>query len=328
MLLFSSGPTPAAPRPPTRPCLQGPAAEVQQVLPGAAELDLSSNLVSSWAFVAELAAALPGLHTLNLSGNRLALPALAGRAAEGGAAGGGPVQPAAAAAPLPRTFPPSSLAGLQTLVLNGCGVAWQQAVAVAQQLPNLRELHLCSNGLSSLQLPGTGSERSSADGGAGASGASAQSPAAALAGLSLGGAGSSSGDSSGCAQLLAAAFPQLEVLDLEGNALASWDDVAALGALPRLRSLLLSGNQLADVRYSGGGQGLLGALWTPVPEPAAGLALWHRAACGAAVARCMRLAGGLAPPSCLSPRALQASLRCARCCWAATGWPAGRRWMR
>lgn len=269
--------------PPLRP--QGPALELQQALPGVAELDLSDNLISSWAFVAELAAALPGLHTLNLSGNRLALPSLpAGEAAAAAAAADASAAAAAAAAataagsassapehgqqqpcsagssrsggsqqPVPAApaAPPASLAGIQTLVLNGCGVTWLQAVAVAQHLPSLRELHLCNNGLSSLQLCGT---RSSTGGGG--SGGSSEEARAALAGLSLSSPSSSSQGSSSISrssQLLAAAFPQLEVLDLEGNALSSWADVAALSTLPRLRSLLLSGNRLAGVQYEGGG---------------------------------------------------------------------------
>ena len=203
-------------------CLQGVPLELRGMLPSLTELDLSDNLISSWSFVAELATALPSLRALNLSGNRLALPSLAD------------------AAPLP------SLAGLQTLVLNGCGVSWEQAVAVARQLPGLRELHLCGNRLASLQLPAAAAAVAAAD----------------MEGLLLTPGdpasssivGSSSSNSAGStAALLAAAFPHLELLDLEDNALANWHaDVALLSQLPRLRSLLLSGNQLADVQYGGG----------------------------------------------------------------------------
>ncbi len=258
------------------------------MLPGLAELDLSGNLISSWAFVAELAAALPGLHTLNLSGNRLALPSLAGggattaagtdsmaagmgapsaaaagshssaaehqQQAQGSSEGGSGSKlpmPAAAAYSLPAGQP-TSLAGIRTLVLNGCGASWQQAVAIAQQLPNLRELHLCNNGMASLQMPGTSSSEAGGKGSSGGEGA-----VATLAGLSLspsaGSCSSASHSLCSISQLLAAAFPQLEVLDLEGNALSSWTELATLSTLPRLRSLLLSGNRLDDVQYSGGG---------------------------------------------------------------------------
>lgn len=183
------------------------------MLPGLAELDLSCNLIASWGFVSELAAALPSLTALNLSGNRLALPGLC---------------PTPAA--LPGTPASSGLSSLQTLVLNECGVGWQQAVAVARLLPSLRELHLCGNRLASLQLPpdaagGDGIAAQAADGG-------------------------SPGDASA---LLAAAFSRLEVLDLEDNELSSWADVALLRHLPRLASLLLSGNRLAGVQYDAGG---------------------------------------------------------------------------
>ena len=212
------------------------------MLPSLTELDLSENLISSWSFVAELATALPSLRALNLSGNRLALPSLADAAA------------------LPSLPGLPGLAGLQTLVLNGCGVGWEQAVAVARQLPSLRELHLCGNRLASLQLPAA-SPSAAAAAAAGLEGLSLSpgDPAASSSGVdsSDGGIGSSSSGSSSTrdstAALLAAAFPQLELLDLEDNALASWHaDVALLGQLPRLSSLLLSGNRLADVQYCGG----------------------------------------------------------------------------
>ena len=211
-------------------CLQGVPLELRGMLPSLTELDLSDNLISSWSFVAELATALPSLRALNLSGNRLALPSLAD------------------AAPLP------SLAGLQTLVLNGCGVSWEQAVAVARQLPGLRELHLCGNRLASLQLPAA----AVAAAGAGLEGLSLSPDDPAKSSSSVGGSdgvGSSCGSNGdgSTAALLAAAFPQLELLDLEDNALASWHaDAALLSQLPCLRSLLLCGNQLADVQYGGG----------------------------------------------------------------------------
>jgi Leucine-rich repeat (LRR) protein len=202
-------------------CLQGCHAQLQAALPSLTELDLSDNLVASWAFVEELTAALPSLAALNLSRNRLALRSLAH----------------VATAPLPP------LAGLRTLVLNACGVEWQQAVAVAPALPSLQELHLCGNRIPSLQLPDSVRPQGAL-------------PAAGSSGSSVGGAGTGSSggsESPRCtASLLAAAFPSLEVLDLEDNCLCSWADVALLRTLPRLRSLLLSGNQLTEVRYSGG----------------------------------------------------------------------------
>jgi Leucine-rich repeat (LRR) protein len=202
--------------------MQGTASELQALLPTLTDLDLSDNLIANWSFVVELAAALPSLTTLNLSGNRLALPSL---------------PHAAVPSPTP------TLASLHSLVLNGCGVSWPQAVAVAQLLPNLRQLRLCSNGLCILQLP---------------HGQALEAAAAGAGKLSLndennsGGSDGGSSDGSHTSELLAAAFANLELLDLEDNAIACWAEVALLSRLPRLHSLLLSGNRLQTVQYTSG----------------------------------------------------------------------------
>lgn len=219
--------------------LQGNSADLRTALPSLTELDLSDNLVASWQFVAQLVAALPELHTLNLSGNRLALPGLEeGHASPAGSGGAG--VPAGLAPPAE-----ASLASLRCLVLNGCGVGWPQAVAVGRQLPNLRELHLCGNGISSLALP-VAALQGAPEGAACAQAAGAAGAAGSEQGASPGPA------SSPAAALLAAAFPQLQLLDLDENELSSWAELATLGALPALRSLLLSGNRLAAVEYTGG----------------------------------------------------------------------------
>lgn len=285
---------------------QGPADELRAALPSLTELDLSDNLIASWHFVAELAGTLPGLLNLNLSRNRLALPGL-------GTA---------------NLAPAASWAGLQTLVLNSCGVTWPQAVAVARQLPILRELRLCGNRLATLALPAAGSSGSAGSGRAESSTAAA---AAGLGGLFLerGAAApsSSSSDSAGAAshttlgteQLLAASFPQLELLDLEENELSSWHaDVAPLRGLPHLKALLLSCNRLEDVQYSGGElqysvhagldgppAGCLCCAGLPIP--------YHQFPCPRAPSH--------------APRTLQASHPCAPCCWEATACPAGRLWI-
>lgn len=178
-------------------------------LPALSELDLSHNLIGDWAFVSALLQGLPGLQSLNLSSNRLELPAAA--------------LPLAPAPPVAVPVLPS----LATLVLNGCGVSWPQAVALGQRLPGLRELRLCGNGISSLHLPA-----------AGAAGAA------------------EAGDAAQQEAMLAAAFSQLRVLDLEGNALAGWGEVQLLSRLPALQALQLGGNALASVRYSHGERGL------------------------------------------------------------------------
>lgn len=101
---------------------------VTSFLSRVAILDLSNNLISNWPEVAALAAALPSLHTLNLSGNLLDLHNDA----------------------QDTKYLQFQIPSLKTLVLNGCGVTWSQAVVLASGLPNLQGLHLCGNNLSTL----------------------------------------------------------------------------------------------------------------------------------------------------------------------------------
>ena len=214
---------------------QGAAAELGAALLVLTELDLTDNLIPGWAFVTSLSQALPSLAVLNLSCNRLQLPL-------------GPPPPAA-----PR------LAGLTTLVLGDCVVSWAQAVAVGARLPSLRHLVLCRNGISELRWDGGGPGGS----GAGAeisSGSSRGGGGEAATGGSTTGASGRSGRSSSAAQHLdlAAAFPNLETLDLEGNQLSRWSEVESLAALPSLQALLLSGNRLPAVEHLGGGGGFAG----------------------------------------------------------------------
>ncbi|GAB4818591.1 hypothetical protein N2152v2_005637 [Parachlorella kessleri] len=204
----------------------GDTVAVAAALPSLGELDLTDNLIADWGFATGLLTALPSLSTLNLSRNRLELPT---------SLHWGPV-PAAA----------TQLPTLATLVLNSCGIGWAQAVAVAQQLPNLRELHLVGNSISALRVPAPHTAVHSSDTSEGQEGKPHIAP-------SSGSLHSRSSRSDHSEQhLLAAAFGRLEVLDLEGNQLADWDDVQLLCMLPALRSLLLSGNQLPHVQYREG----------------------------------------------------------------------------
>ncbi len=171
-------------------------------------------------------------------------------------------------------------------IKSGPAALLLQAVAVAQQLPSLRELHLRGNGIASLHLPQLAS--AAAAGASAADGAGLpphQSPSCCegtassttsggeqyLGGTQLVTTSSSSGGGasfghSGSAlmegasqqqqeQLLAAAFSRLEVLDLEDSCIGDWGEVQQLRALPALRALLLSGNQLRSVEYSSGEAG-------------------------------------------------------------------------
>ena len=168
-------------------------------------LDLSNNLISRWTAVAALAALLPSLHTLNLSGNHHLLidsdidMDLTNESCSSSSASTETI----------------TLPSLRTLILNNCGVTWTQATLLSSTaLPNLQALYLCRNNISSLvplhSLPNSSSS------------------------FNL--------------------QTSLQVLDLEGNRIASWEEVAAaLKHLPCLHTLLLNGNELRDVCYPGTG---------------------------------------------------------------------------
>lgn len=168
----------------SRPLAQNVTTEVTTFLSNVASLDLSDNLCGSWNEVTTFISALPSLQVLNMSGNVVDFP----------------WRPA---------HQPLHQCSLTTLVLNRCGITWQQAVAVGTYLPSLRALHLCSNAITSL-LTATDSD------------------------------------------LLAAAFPSLATLDLEDNQLRSWEEVQILRHLPKLHTLLLSGNELQSITYESG----------------------------------------------------------------------------
>ena len=79
-------------------------------------------------------------------------------------------------------------------------------VSIEPYVPQLEELHMCDNGLTTL------------------------------------------------ASSLEGKFSQLQALNFEDNALASWDDdVWALSVLPRLERLIVNGNKLESIRYEAGG---------------------------------------------------------------------------
>lgn len=171
-----------------------------------ATLDLSNNLIGSWAAVAELLNLLPKLHTLNLSGNSLEIHTPDRIETSGGS------KDSDNSIVVPT---------LKTLVLNNCGIKWPEVVfSLAQCLPNLTALHLCRNNITNLELPLEvidGNDTTSAE---------------------------------KVHEFLASKFTRLETLDLEENNLSEWNEIAAqLHALPRLKTLLLSGNSLEGITY-------------------------------------------------------------------------------
>ena len=100
-------------------------AQVRDVVPNICELDLAGNLLSDWAAVEGLGTQLDKLQSLDLRGNRLH------------------VQPGA---PQTICFPK-----LRVLVLNGTRLSWENTVSRSFQMPALTELHIASNGISTLR---------------------------------------------------------------------------------------------------------------------------------------------------------------------------------
>lgn len=82
--------------------VQGPPGKLASTCPSLQQLDLTDNLLGSWSSAVSICELLPKLQSLNLSHNRLQLPS---------------------------SFPYAGLQqlpGLQCLVLNHCGITWQQ----------------------------------------------------------------------------------------------------------------------------------------------------------------------------------------------------------
>lgn len=108
---------------------------------------------------------------------------------------------------------------LKVLVLSRTGVSWKDAATAAQHMPSLVELHLCENGMSSL-----GSSRISA--------ATDDNPET-ISDFEF-----------------AAGLDHIKKINLDDNAIASWQEVWRLSRLPSLEALQLSGNKIAAIEYS------------------------------------------------------------------------------
>ncbi len=96
------------------------------------ELDLSKNLIPTWEVVAGLCGQLKQLKRLSLSENRLQIPAT------------------------PSSLK-SSFANLQDLFLNYLNLTWPMVADCASMWPQLKNLHLCFNQISTIDKlrPGT-----------------------------------------------------------------------------------------------------------------------------------------------------------------------------
>ncbi|XP_045187211.2 tubulin-specific chaperone E-like isoform X2 [Mercenaria mercenaria] len=94
--------------------------DLSVLVPSIEILDLSQNLMSSWAQVAMITKQLKNLNSLNVSENNLELP------------------------PDPKLLL-SSFSHIKVLFLNRTGYSWQQILQCCDMFPNLEQIHACFN---------------------------------------------------------------------------------------------------------------------------------------------------------------------------------------
>ncbi|KAK2161322.1 hypothetical protein NP493_1590g00002 [Ridgeia piscesae] len=108
-------------------CVNSPGkdGEIARSIPNVEELDLSSNLLSSWEDVARISQQLPKLTSLNVSSNRLMLPS----------------NPSALTA---------AFKNIKVIYLNRMNYTWNDVLRCCEMFPRLVELHACFNNIASL----------------------------------------------------------------------------------------------------------------------------------------------------------------------------------
>ncbi|WCJ34835.1 Tubulin-folding cofactor E [Euphorbia peplus] len=100
----------------------GSPTDISTLLPNLKELDLTGNLLSEWKDVGTICEQLPSLTALNLSSNLMSLNITG----------------------LPQ------LKNIRILVLNNTGIKWAQVEVLRHLLPEIEELHLMANGISTI----------------------------------------------------------------------------------------------------------------------------------------------------------------------------------
>mmetsp|Transcript_22754 Transcript_22754/g.74074 ORF Transcript_22754/g.74074 Transcript_22754/m.74074 type:complete len:541 (-) Transcript_22754:239-1861(-) len=200
----------------------GDPGSVSGATPRATELDLTGALIPDWSEVAAFGRELPALRMLNLSQTRARFH------------------------PAPE---PSAFAALETLILNGCALEWEQVEAVSASAPELKELSLSDAGLKDLGRTGSHCtclskcEALNLEGNAlgewSAVARLAQLPR--LARLHL----NRNGLTSVSAPAAEGEFASLRVLLLADNAVEGWPSVDALDCFPALEETRLTGNPVA-----------------------------------------------------------------------------------
>jgi len=185
-----------------------------------AHLDLSKNKLAAWDEALAPISLLPMLSSLDLSDNPLPMPPSA----------------------------PSPLPSLRVLALNHCGLTWPDVLALARFVPQLQELSLARNAIREVtEEPSTALRELRVldlDDNAIATWADLARLASFAPSLTrLLVSGNKLSSVAGDCPVKKRQFGAVVELAIAGNALASWDAIAALSAaFPALRSLRVVGN--------------------------------------------------------------------------------------
>lgn len=109
-------------------CVQGagPPSELRKLFPNIMELDISKNLLSSWNDVFDICSQLDHLHWLMVSENLMEMPEDISR----------------------WKFP-----NMRVLTCGKAELTWADVIKLMQVFPNIEELRVPSNKISSLELP-------------------------------------------------------------------------------------------------------------------------------------------------------------------------------
>jgi Leucine-rich repeat (LRR) protein len=176
--------------------------------PQVKELNLSKTLIGTWKNVAKVGLALPNLRSLRLDfcrlGPRLEYPLASDHVLR------------------------HSMLRLQVLILSNTAIPWGQVLALEPALPQLEELHLCGNHLSTFDPPRTtyGSWASTT--------------------------GDRRGDQRGrVGEPWVGIFKNLKVLNLSGNDIDDWRQIWRFAWLPKLERLMLNENGINNVEHLG-----------------------------------------------------------------------------
>lgn len=177
------------------------------------EIDLRSNLISSWSTLASLGKSIPTLRVLNISENNLET-LLPSQAEE-----------------YHNCFPE-----LRTLIISQTTVSWSSLTLLYKLCPKLEELHACHNNIT--QLVTVPAYRSSSGNNNNSNTSSSSASTDDITTIHYDPIHSF---------LNSEFFPNLKVLNLSDNPIKEWGQVYSLSYLPCLQWLLINDCQLTEV---------------------------------------------------------------------------------